>query len=285
MTMEELLQSLQQTVQRLTSRVEDLEARAAIENLMGRFQYLHTASLDIEILDQLWSHREEASFEDAYNGVYSGWRGQGIPDYFMEKYGMERYMPKMPGGPSSPGGPSGPEGAGGPPPGLMPEFPPSPPRKKEGKLVVHTLTTPVIEVSGDRAYGVWISCGHESGAFSEGELSHIPRVDESTPNEFGERVLADWVWLKYGVDFIREDGQWKILKMHIYDIFRCPFDENWVTFSHRRLQEESSMDSGTRFGMSGTTPGAPTTFHWQYTTDAVPVLEPVPPRPDWEGTK
>lgn len=277
MTLEEKIDVLQATVQRLSSQVADLEARAAIENLMGRFQYLHTASLDIEILDQLWSHREDASFEDRYNGVYSGWRGQGIPDYFMEKYGMDRYMPPMESGPNTPG-----KGIpGGPPPGPMPEFPPTPPRKKAGKLVVHTLTTPVIEVSGDRAYGVWISSGHESGAFSEGELSHIPRVDNSLPNEFGERVLADWVWLKYGVHFIREQGTWKIHRMHIYDIFRCPFDENWVTFSHRRLAEESAMDSGTRFGMSGTTPGAPTTFHWQYTTDAVPVLTPVPPDQTW----
>lgn len=277
--MQESYDKLLAAVADLTARVETLEARAAIENLMGRFQYLHMASLDVEILDQLWSHRDDASFEDTYNGVYSGWRGQGIPDYFMEKYGMERYMPPMEPGTAMPG-PSGPGG----PPGPMPEFPPNPPRKKEGKLVVHTLTTPVIEVSGDRAYGVWISCGHESGAFSEGELSHIPRVDESTPNEFGERVLADWVWLKFGVHFIREQGVWKIHQMHIYDIFRCPFDEDWVTFSHRRLAEESAMDSGTRFGMSGTTPGGPTTFHWQYQTDSVPVLEPVPPRPDW-GTQ
>ena len=272
-------------VEKLTARVEDLEARAAIENLMGRFQYLHTASLDVEILDQLWSHRDDATFEDAYNGVYSGWRGQGIPDYFMEKYGMERYMPPMEPGEGMPPMPGGEGGPGGPPPGPMPEFPPSPPRKKEGKLVIHTLTTPVIEISGDRAYGVWTSCGHESGAFTEGELSHIPRVDESEPNEFGERVLADWVWLKYGVHFIREQGVWKIWKMHIYDIFRCPFHEDWVTFSHRRLSEESAMDSGTRFGMSGTTPGGPTTFHWQYTTDAVPVLEPEPPGPGWEAGK
>ena len=272
-------------VEKLTARVEDLEARAAIENLMGRFQYLHTASLDVEILDQLWSHRDDASFEDAYNGVYSGWRGQGIPDYFMEKYGMERYMPPMEPGEGMPPSLGGEGGPGGPPPGPMPEFPPNPPRKKEGKLVIHTLTTPVIQVSGDRAYGVWTSCGHESGAFTEGELSHIPRVDESEPNEFGERVLADWVWLKYGVHFIREQGVWKILKMHIYDIFRCPFHEDWVTFSHRRLSEESAMDSGTLFGMSGTTPGGPTTFHWQYTTDAVPVLEPEPPGPGWEAEK
>lgn len=276
MTTEKDFSALQQTVTELLARVDMLESRAAIENLMGRFQYLHTASLDVEILDQLWSHRDDASFEDTYNGVYTGWRGQGIPDYFMEKYGMERYMPPMD---PMPGMPPMPEGAGGPAPGPMPEFPPTPPRKKEGKLIVHTLTTPVIEVSGDRAYGVWISSGHESGAFTEDELSHIPRVDESQPNEFGERVLADWVWLKYGVHFIREKGQWKIHKMHIYDIFRCPFDEDWVTFSHRRLSEESAMDSQMRFGMSGTTPGSPTTFHWQYTTDALPVLEPQPPQP------
>lgn len=273
------LERLEKQLEAMQTRVDALEARAAIENLMGRYQYLHTASLDVEILDKLWSHRDEATFEDGYNGVYKGWRGQGIPDYFMEKYGMERYMPPMEG----PGGPDMPPMPGGGKMPPMPAFPPSPPRKKAGKLVVHTMTTPVIEVDGDRAYGVWISAGHESGAFSEGELSQIPRVDASAPNEFGERVLADWVWLKFGVHFIREKGRWKILHLHIYDIFRCPYGEDWVTFSHRRLEEEALMDAGTRFGMSGTTPGGPTTFHWQYATDAEPVLEPAPPEPDWRA--
>ena len=283
---EDRIAMLEQVVSGLAEKVDRLEARAAIENLMGRYQYLHTADLNVEILDKLWSHSDQASLEDAYNGVYSGWRGQGVPDYFMEKYGMERYMLSMEG--PGPGGPppgelpplpdeDGPGSPGGP----MPDFPASPPRKKEGKLIVHAMTTPVIEVDGDRAYGVWISAGHESGAFSEGELSHIPRVDAGQPNEFGERVLADWVWLKFGVHFIREDGQWKILKLHIYDIFRCPFYEDWVTFSHRRLAEEALMDSQTRFGMSGTTPAGPTTFHWQYAADAVSVLEPAPPEPGW----
>lgn len=268
---------LEQALHAMERRVDALEARAAIENLMGRYQYLHTATLDVEILDKLWSHSDDASLEDTYNGVYKGWRGQGIPDYFMEKYGMERYMPPMEG-----------PGPGGMPGGKMPsmpEFPPSAPRKKAGKMIVHAMTTPVIEVDGDRAYGVWISAGHESGAFSEGELSNIPRVDASTPNEFGERVLADWVWLKFGVHFVRENGVWKILKLHIYDIFRCPFQEDWVTFSHRRMEEEALMDSQTRFGMSGTTPAGPTTFHWQYATDTEPVLEPVPPEPGWRAPK
>ncbi len=282
---EERITRLEQALSALTEKVDKLEARAAIENLMGRYQYLHTASLDVEILDKLWSHSDEAGFEDTYNGVYSGWRGQGIPDYFMEKYGMERYMPPMEPPPDMPPMPGGKGGNGGPPPGSMPDFPPSPPRKKEGRMIVHTMTTPVIEVDGDRAYGVWISSGHESGAFTEEELSNIPRIDGRAPNEFGEKVLADWVWLKYGVHFIREKGQWKILKMHIYDIFRCPFGEDWVTFSHRRMEEEALMDSQTRFGMSGTTPGGPTTFHWQYTTDSIPPLEPVPPEPGWRSEK
>jgi len=284
---EDRIAKLEQAMEAMAVKVDRLEARAAIENLMGRYQYLHTASLDVEILDKLWSHSDAASVEDTYNGVYSGWRGQGIPDYFMEKYGMERYMPPMEGpGPGVPemGPPPGEGGPGG-PKGPFPDFPPSPPRKKEGKMIVHAMTTPVIEVDGDRAYGVWISAGHESGAFSEGELSNIPRVDAAEPNEFGERVLADWIWLKFGVHFIREHGEWKILKLHIYDIFRCPFHEDWVTFSHRRMEEEALMDAQTRFGMSGTTPGGPSTFHWQYTTDGIPVLEPVPPEPGWRESE
>lgn len=261
MTLEERLAALE-------GRITVLEDRAAIENLMGRYQYLHTANLNLEIVDGLWSHSEEASIEEGAYGVYAGWQFQSVGDFYAEKYGMEHYQPPMP------------EGMDGPPHG-GPSFPAEPPRKTAGKLVVHTLTTPVIEIAADgkTAKGVWISAGHESGVFGEGELSHIPRVDGSQPDGDGDRILADWVWLKFGVDFVKEDGQWKLLHLHIYDMFRCPFEENWVSFSKRRAAEETAMDSLHRFGMSGTTPRYPTTFHQRYAVDAEPRLEPRPPEP------
>lgn len=250
-----------EALERKVSRMED---RAAIENLMGRYQYLHTANMELEVLDQLFAHVPDATIEDRANGVYQGYFGLGIPDYYAERYGIDHYMPQelipddMP---------------------PMPPAPPAPPRKLDGVLVMHTLTTPVIEVAadGNTARGVWTSVGCESGAYREGELSHIPRIDNAPPGPDGLRAMADWVWLKYGVDFLKVDGQWKIWHLHIYDVFRCPFDENWVTFAQKRFAEESAADS--RIRGTGTTPWLPTTFHYQYTPDAVSALEPKPPLP------
>ena len=38
----------------------------------------------------------------------------------------------------------------------------------------------------------------------------------------------DYVWAKYGVEFICEDGQWMIWKMHIFPVFSYPYDSDWT---------------------------------------------------------
>jgi len=65
-----------------------------------------------------------------------------------------------------------------------------------GKLIWHTVTTPVVEVARDRktAKGVWYTPGVVGGFDSQ----------------------FRWMWEKYGVDFVREDGVWKIWHMHVY---------------------------------------------------------------------
>lgn len=66
----------------------------------------------------------------------------------------------------------------------------------KGSFVWHTITTPVVEVAADRktAKGVWYTPGIVGGY------------------EMG----FNWMFEKYGVDFVREDGVWKIWHMHVY---------------------------------------------------------------------
>jgi hypothetical protein len=80
-----------------------------------------------------------------------------------------------------------------------------------GHLHLHTLTTPVIEVArdGQTAQGVWISPGVETA-----------------PNENGVRAL--WHWIKYGVDFVKENDAWKLWHLHIYRIFSTPPGQSWA---------------------------------------------------------
>jgi len=69
-----------------------------------------------------------------------------------------------------------------------------------GDMVIHTLTTPFIEIAedGQTAKGVWMSVGLAAGAGDAG-MPHY-----------------NWFWEKYGVDFVKEDGEWKIWHFQIY---------------------------------------------------------------------
>lgn len=86
---------------------------------------------------------------------------------------------------------------------------PFPPTTK-GLMIEHTLTTGIIEIADDRqtAKGVWISPGHET----------FPMGDTMRPH---------WSWGRYAVDFVREDGGWRIWHLHVLTTFRTPYDKSW----------------------------------------------------------
>lgn len=69
----------------------------------------------------------------------------------------------------------------------------------KGFFTWHTITTPVVEVAadGETAKGIWYTPGI-AGFFPDGKSNF------------------NWMFEKYGVDFIREDGAWKIWHMHVY---------------------------------------------------------------------
>jgi len=66
------------------------------------------------------------------------------------------------------------------------------------EYVMHTQETPVIEVAGDgkTAKGIWYSIG----LAVRGSVAPDGTTSTST----------QWMWEKYAVDFIKEDGEWKI---------------------------------------------------------------------------
>lgn len=66
------------------------------------------------------------------------------------------------------------------------------------EYVMHTQETPVIEVAGDgkTAKGLWYSIGQS--------------VRGTVDADGNTSVGTGWMWEKYGVDFIKEDGKWKI---------------------------------------------------------------------------
>jgi hypothetical protein len=81
-----------------------------------------------------------------------------------------------------------------------------------GTLIMHPLTTPIIEVAGDgqTAKGMWYSPGQVTEVSSDGKPS------------------ANWIWEKYGVDFVKEDGVWKIWHIHMYTDFFTQVGKSWT---------------------------------------------------------
>jgi len=237
-------------------RLARLEARGEIENLMARYEDLYTKRDAAAILRELWA--EDACgiwVEDRFYGVYEG-RNGAFPDG-----GMTTYYDSVMGFGS--------------------------PADHPGKLSCYTLTTQLIEVAadGETAQGLWVSVGAEGDA---GELAYddIGRPDRKvsgvhltscTPE--GKRYQADWVWQKMRVDFIRRDTGWKIWHLHIYDVFRCPYGRDWVTYAPSRAADNERFGMERAFSPYGKPNGHGCEYYWEYSQNCKPPEKPVPPVP------
>ena len=124
-----------------------------------------------------------------------------------------------------------------------------------GHLSEHPITTPVIEVAGDgkTAKGIWISPGHETASMG------------------GDKLTGHWVWLKYAMDFVKEDGEWKIWHWKVYVTFFTPYDTSWVDFEVPILNELS--------GGSWPEPDRPSSYYKPYSRTDIAQYIPVPPEP------
>ena len=155
----------------------------------------------------------------------------------------------------------------------------------KGKLILHMSTTPVIEVAADgkTAKGVWIMAGTESGLTEMEHADKMPEFMFSPQIVNGKRVWAHWVWCKYALDFLFQDGEWKILTFRCYEIARAPFEENWVSFASKNA-EAFALDIK-YFGEGGEVffmpkPNSPIlNEHWPYTNTESQQLSPMPPAP------
>lgn len=160
-----------------------------------------------------------------------------------------------------------------------------------GKMLFHAIDTPVIEVAGDckTAKGVWLLHGAEGGA--------VPVDSPQVPEEVltkqepykGTRTWAHWTWAKYAMDFIYEDGAWRIWHFHGYDFCRAPFNMDWISFAQREADKPTQTNENGRpikfYDDAGNVvfmdeADAPSTFTWEFdglTTKCF--VFPNPPKP------
>ena len=89
------------------------------------------------------------------------------------------------------------------------------------ECAVHMLGSSIIEVAddGQSARASW----------------YTPGVIFSTLNWHGKRE-GIWIWERYGNDFVREGGEWKIFSQHVCNDYGGPFDVvNFAADAYKRL--------------------------------------------------
>lgn len=100
-----------------------------------------------------------------------------------------------------------------------------------GSISYRLLTTPIIQVAGDlkTAKAWWYTPGFQSNVM----------------NGSGSAI---WSYEKYGIDFINEDGEWKIWHFHVYNDWEIPMGEDLVKYTAEKANgggQQMQGDQGT----------------------------------------
>lgn len=128
---------------------------------------------------------------------------------------------------------------------------------RAGKLHQNTTSTSVIEVAedGQTAKGVWLCPGHATDRYAaDGSLQAL------------------WRWVKYGCDFAKEPGGWKIWHLRVYGVFGTPYYTSWT-------DSEGSGPPPPPPLPPELAPDRPAHPLWQYRKAAVYPHDPAPPEP------
>ena len=99
------------------------------------------------------------------------------------------------------------------------------PRPK-GVLPLHAMTTPIIEVAadGETVKGLWLMLGAETMTKEDGTVENY------------------WACGRFAMDFIKEDGEWKIWKYNTTGVLLAPFEKGWMQHNMTRAQLEEGIE-------------------------------------------
>lgn len=236
--------SLEAEVAALSRVSKESRDRAEVENLFSRYMYLHNAFQDEQIIP-LWASKDTPGISAQYSNLGKYTNWDSITAYHRSR--------------------------------------PAP----AGKLLFHFVTTPMIEVAGDgqTAKGLWIVNGLESGLTAPEHAAKMPAwMFEPNVTVDGKKVWMHNVYLKYGIDFIKQDGQWRIWHFHCFEIARAPYSMGWIPFAAAAQDDAFNFDlmyigeNGEPVFMPKTDAPA-TVLNNTYRTDTAQKLEARPPEP------
>lgn len=161
-------------LEELEQDVKLLKAKNEIQNLMGHFGVLHNQkNMHLHPVDFAMT-MPDVSVQIAGSELFYG--PEGVRRLFCDIYRQEEEQYK-------------------------------------GIMLIHYLTTPMIEVAkdGKTARGVWWTPGIET----------IKR-------QIGGEPEAAWCFGGYANDFVLENGVWKIWHMRYMGISKCSYSQGWV---------------------------------------------------------
>ncbi|MDB9822232.1 nuclear transport factor 2 family protein [Deltaproteobacteria bacterium] len=169
---------------RTITDAEQARAMWACQNVMSKHNYYHAVGYHLEELMDIWvkedgDYAKTATFSNP-NGV---WEGIDLIKIFYGNPSAEdpnQSIEEM----------------------LKNQI--KDPNDGMGNWAIHLNTTPVLEIAGDgkTAKGVWYSPGVHVGI--------------STRENGTTETSGGWWWEKYGVDFAKEDGKWKIWHIQMF---------------------------------------------------------------------
>ena len=102
-----------------------------------------------------------------------------------------------------------------------------------GFFILHMAANPVIEIASDglSARSHWLS-----------------------PGAAGSHSSAAWIWGTFYVDYVKEDGRWRIAHSNLVPVFRNRYETSWA----------QATDHGTVRGVLAAQPDEPSTLYKPY---------------------
>jgi hypothetical protein len=218
----------------LEKKVQMLLDYMEIQNVMARHVYYYNAQKQYEELDDIWSKAPDIAY--GHNGGFKVGQ-ESVRNYYGKTNDRQRKKKLE----------------------IMSRLYPDVENVKEnegiGDLVMMPVQTPCIEVAGDgrTAKGVWFSHGMNFEVGADG------------------KPVAYSFWGKIGVDFIKEDGKWKIWHLAGYGDVMWRRDQEWVENINPPL--ERTVDGGEFWDMAKDPP------YRLYNAKTLPQYDPKPPAP------
>lgn len=229
------------------SRLARLEARAELENLMGKYCHLLFAGEGGRIMDELWASGNGVSIEIGASGRYVS--REKVATYYEKDHIEGAFTLLLPVTPVIETAGDG--------------------QSAKGLWFVAGLESDAGDLGG--------------GAPADEERRAL--FTSKTPE--GCAYRAECTVQKLAADFILEGGEWKILHLHQYDGLRFPCGSDWVQFARTRFATDGmrldAMFRSNRPFKEDEPPenlaSEPTVSHWQYRVDGQTEYVPEVPKP------